>query len=429
MTKMERTPVGLFSYRATTAALSPIVPILLRRRASRGKEDQARINERLGLDLPARPQGQLVWIHGASVGESIAALPLIESLLERPDRTVLITSGTVTSAAILRERLPARSLHQFIPIDTPAATARFLDHWRPDVGLFVDSDIWPNLVVGAKTRGIRLCLINARMSERSFSGWRWAPKTAARLLSAFDLCLAQDEEIAARFRSLGAPSVHAIGSLKADAPPLPADSQRLATLCAAIAGRPILLAAQTHPGEDETILPAHDLLRQKHPDILTIIVPRHVDRGPEVAMLCGVRPARRRALSELPSTNTAVYVADTMGELGLFYRIASFAFVGGSLARHGGQNPLEPARLGCAVLAGPHTFNFASAYNAIFTAQGTGLVHSSSDIAHMTHRLLENPAETKAIGARASAAAAALGGAVARTVALVEQLLAQDARA
>jgi len=426
---MERTPIGLFSYRTATAALSPIIPILLRRRAHRGKEDQSRVNERLGLDLPARPPGELVWVHGASVGESIAALPLIERLLERPERNVLVTSGTVTSANMLRERLPARALHQFIPIDTPAATARFLDHWRPDVGLFVDSDIWPNLVVGAKTRGIRLCLVNARMSERSFSGWRWAPKTAAKLLSAFDLCLAQDEEIAVRFRSLGAPNVHAIGSLKADAPPLPADPPSLATLCSAIAGRPILLAAQTHPGEDETILPAHDSLRQKRPNILTIIVPRHVERGPEIAMLCGARPVRRRALGELPSIDTAVYVADTMGELGLFYRIASFAFVGGSLVRHGGQNPLEPARLGCAVLSGPHTFNFTSAYNAIFAAQGLGLVHSSSNIADMTHRLLENPAETKAIGAKASAAATELGGAVANTIAFVEQLLAQNARA
>jgi 3-deoxy-D-manno-octulosonic-acid transferase len=426
---MERAPIGLLSYRAATVALSPIIPLFLRRRAERGKEDEARINERVGLDLSPRPPGPLVWVHGASVGECIAALPLIEALLQHPDRNVLITSGTVTSAKLLRDRLPSRALHQFVPIDTPAATARFLDHWRPDAGLFVDSDIWPNLIVGAKSRGVKLCLVNARMSERSFKGWRWAPKTAARLLSAFDLCLAQDEEIAARFRTLGAHNVHAIGSLKADAPPLPADPQSLAALCAAVAGRPILLAAQTHPGEDETILPAYDALRQTNPDLLTIIAPRHVERGPEIAMLCGARPVRRRALGELPTINTAIYIADTMGELGLFYRMASFAFIGGSLVRHGGQNPLEPARLGCAVLAGPHTFNFASAYNAILNAQGLGLVHSSSDIAAMTRHLLGNPMEAKSIGAKALAAAATLGGAVAKTMSFVEQLLAKDARA
>jgi 3-deoxy-D-manno-octulosonic-acid transferase len=342
---------------------------------------------------------------------------------------VLVTSGTVTSAQIMAERLPRRALHQFVPIDLPGATRRFLDHWKPDVGLFVDSDIWPNLVLGARDRGIRLALVNARMSERSFAGWRWASKTAAALLSAFDTCLAQDDEIAGRLKILGARDVRTIGSLKADAPPLPADPDKLDALRAAIGGRPILLAAQTHPGEDETILPASDTLRHVFANLLTIIVPRHVDRGAEIAMLAGTRPARRRALGELPDAETSVYVADTMGELGLFYRLAAFAFVGGSLIRHGGQNPLEPARLDCAVLAGPHTFNFASAYEAIFRLQGAGLVHSSSEIAAMAERLLGDPAEARRLSAAAAAAADTLGGAVAKTVAIVEQLLGCHARA
>jgi 3-deoxy-D-manno-octulosonic-acid transferase len=425
MTAMVRTPIGFLSYRAVTSAL---FPVLLRRRAGSGKEDQARINERLGLDLPPRPAGPLLWVHGASVGECIAALPLIESLLRQQDRNVLVTSGTVSSAKIMRERLPARALHQFVPIDTPAATARFLDHWRPDVGLFVDSDIWPNLVLNANARGMKLALVNARMSERSFSGWRWAPKTAAALLSAFDLCLAQDEEIASRFRQLGARNVAAIGSLKADAPPLAADARELDMLCSAISGRPLLLAAQTHPGEDETILPVHDTLRQTIPDLLTIIVPRHVERGPEIAMLCGTRAVQRRALGELPSRDVAVYVADTMGELGLFYRLTTFAFIGGSLVRHGGQNPLEPARLNCAVLAGPHTFNFSSAYRAIFSRQGLGLVQSSAEIADLARQLLHDPAKAKSSGMAAASAAATLGGAVDKTVAAIERLLACHAR-
>lgn len=422
-------PLGYRTYRAFTAAFAPLVPLLLRRRAARAKEDRARINERLGRDLPPRPDGALVWVHGASVGECIAALPLIDALLEDGRRNVLVTSGTVTSARLMAERLPPRAIHQFVPIDLPRAAGRFLDHWRPQAGLFVDSDIWPNLVLGAHERGIKLALVNARMSERSFAGWRWASKTAAALLSAFDICLAQDEEIAQRFRILGARDVRAIGSLKADAPPLPADAQELEALCLAIGGRPILLAAQTHPGEDETILPASDVLRRTIPDLLTVIVPRHVERGPEIAMLCGTRPARRRALGELPSPETSVYIADTMGELGLFYRLASFAFVGGSLIRHGGQNPLEPARLDCAVLAGPHTFNFTSAYEAIFRLQGTGLVHSSGEIAEIARRLLADPPEAKRLADAAASAAATLGGAVAKTVAAIEQLLSQDARA
>jgi 3-deoxy-D-manno-octulosonic-acid transferase len=426
---MTRGPIGYRAYRIATAALTPVVPLFLRRRAARAKEDRSRVNERLGRDLRPRPEGPLIWVHGASVGECIAALPLIDALLEDERRNVLVTSGTVTSARMMSERLPSRAIHQFVPIDLPSATARFLDHWRPDAGLFVDSDIWPNLVFGAKERGIKLALVNARMSERSFAGWRWARKTAAALLSAFDICLAQDDEIAQRFRTLGARDVRAIGSLKADAPPLPADPQHLEALSLAIANRPVLLAAQTHPGEDETILPAADHLRRTIPDLLTIIVPRHAERGSEIAMLCATRPAKRRALGELPAPDTAVYIADTMGELGLFYRLASFAFVGGSLIRHGGQNPLEPARLDCAVLAGPHTSNFTSAYEAIFRLQGAGLVHSSTEIAAIAQRLLQDPSEAARLGKAAAAAADTLGGAVAKTVAAIEQLLAQDARA
>ncbi len=426
---MGRAPIGFLAYRAATAALAPAIPLLLRRRAARGKEDRTRVNERLGLDLPPRPDGPLIWVHGASVGECVAALPLIDTLLRDNARNVLVTSGTVSSARMMSERLPPRALHQFVPIDTPAATTRFLAHWRPDVGLFVDSDIWPNLILGAKAQGTKLALVNARMSERSFAGWRWARGTATALLSAFDVCMAQDEEIAQRFRTLGGRDVRVTGSLKADAPPLPADAGELEKFRAAIAGRPVLLAAQTHASEDETILPAHDVLRRTLPDLLTIIVPRHVERGPEIAMLCGTRPARRRALGEIPGTDTAVYVADTMGELGLFYRLANFAFVGGSLVRHGGQNPLEPARLGCVVLAGPHTFNFRSAYEAIFRAQGIGLVRSSIEIAEIARWLLGSPAEAKALGEAASRAAATLGGAVARTVTVVEDMLGRHARA
>lgn len=426
---MARGPIGYRAYRLATAALAPAVPLFLRRRAARAKEDRTRVNERLGRDLRARPAGPLIWVHGASVGECIAALPLIDALLEDERRNVLVTSGTVTSARLMSERLPARAIHQFVPIDLPSATVRFLDHWRPDAGLFVDSDIWPNLVFGAKERGIKLALVNARMSERSFAGWRWARKTAAALLSAFDICLAQDDEIAQRFRALGARDVRAIGSLKADAPPLPADPHQLEALKLAISNRPVLLAAQTHPGEDETILPTGDLLRRTIPNLLTIIVPRHPERGSEIAMLCATRPSKRRALGELPGPDTAVYVADTMGELGLFYRLSSFAFVGGSLIRHGGQNPLEPARLDCAVLAGPHTFNFTGAYDAIFRSQGMGLVRSSSEIADIAQRLLRDPSEAAHLGKAAAAAADTLGGAVAKTVTAVEQLLGQDARA
>lgn len=416
-------PIGLSLYRWLTTALSPAVPLLLARRLTRGKEHRERSDERLGIASLPRPEGLLIWIHGASVGESVAALPLIDALIAALPCHVLLTSGTVTSAKVMQQRLPPKTIHQFVPIDTPAATARFLDHWQPQIGLFVDSDMWPNLILNARDRGVKLAQINARISARSFANWRRVRKSAAVLLTAFETCLALDEDIAARFRALGARDVRVTGSLKADAPLLPADPEKLNALKTAIGARPVFLASQTHQGEDETILPAHDALHRQFPNLLTIIVPRHPERGSAIAMLCGTRPCKLRSRGELPDASTAIYIADTIGELGLFYRLARFCFVGGSLIRHGGQNPLEPAKLGCAVFAGPHTFNFTDAYDAIFTAQGTGLVTSAGEIAASAASLLADPAEASRLGTAALQSAERLGGAVAKTVDVVTKML------
>ena len=423
---MERMPLGIRAYRLATTILSPVIPALLRRRRRRGKEDLDRVSERLGHSSVGRPEGRLIWIHGASNGECLSALPLVETFVARKLK-VLMTSGTVTSAELMKLRLPSGAVHQFVPIDSPSATTQFLKHWRPDVGLFVDSDLWPNLVLGAKAAGTRLALVNARMSQRSFESWSWARKTVGALLAAFDVCLAQDEEIAARFKELGASDVRVVGSLKEDAPPLPFDANELDLLKSAIGGRPILLAAQTHPGEDETILPAHDALRHPYPDLLTIIVPRHPSRGAQIVELCATRPSSLRSRGDAITKDTAVYVADTMGELGLFYRLASFAFVGGTLVPRGGHNPLEPARLHCAVLAGPHTFNSSSAYRAVFDAQGTGRVLTSADIARVAKQLLDDPTQARALGDAAARGALTLGGAVEKTSDVVSGLLGRHA--
>jgi len=416
---------GLAAWRLLTGALSPVARLLLRRRAAHGKEDWARLNERLGVSGKARPNGRLVWVHGASVGESLSALPLIEKLLE--NATVLVTSGTVTSAAMMSQRLPKGALHQFVPLDTPSAVARFLDHWRPDAGLFVESDLWPNLILGAKARGVKLALVNARISARSAERWGWAKKSVAALLASFDMVLAQDDEGAERFRKLGARNVEVVGSLKADAPLLPVDEDALAQLRQAIGPRPVLLGAQTHPGEDETLLPAHDLLRARFPDLLTILVPRHTVRGADLEMLCGARACKRRSTGGQISPQTSVYIADTMGEMGLFYRLAPFCFLGGTLVPLGGHNVLEPAALHCAVLAGPHTNSAPRAYEAVLQAQGFGRIASSSDIAREAERLLGDPAAARAAGEAAAHGAAALAGAVGRTEIALRTML--DARA
>ncbi|HET7085063.1 MAG TPA: 3-deoxy-D-manno-octulosonic acid transferase [Rhizomicrobium sp.] len=416
------------AWRLATGALTPVAPLLLKQRAARGKEDWARLNERLGMAGLQRPAGKLIWVHGASVGESLSALPLIERLLEMDQTSVLVTSGTVASAAMMSQRLPPgtlnqHALHQFVPLDTPRAVARFLDHWRPDAGLFVESDLWPNLILQAHARGVKLALVNARISARSTERWRWAKKSVAALLGAFDLVLAQDEEGAARFRKLGARAVEVVGSLKADAPPLPVDEDALAALRQAIGGRPVLLAAQTHPGEDETVLPAHDQLRGRFSDLLTILVPRHTGRGSDLEMLCGTRAYKRRSTGGQISPQTAIYIADTMGELGLFYRLAPFCFLGGTLVPLGGHNVLEPAQLHCAVLAGPHTQSAPRAFTAVLEAQGFGTVASSADIAREAARLLSDPVTARAAGDAAARGAATLSGAVARTADALKALL------
>jgi 3-deoxy-D-manno-octulosonic-acid transferase len=418
-------PFGLRAWRVLTGMASPFARLLLRRRATRDKEDWTRLNERLGMAGLARPEGRLVWIHGASVGESLSALPLIEKLQEHA--SVLVTSGTVTSAAMMGQRLPPGALHQFVPLDMPGAVNRFLDHWKPDAGLFIESDLWPNLILGAASRGVKLALVNARISARSAERWGWARQSMKRLLSAFDMVLTQDEDGAGRFRELGARNVQVVGSLKADAPPLPCDEEALAELRRQIGNRPVLLAAQTHPGEDETVLPAHDLLRGRFPDLLTILVPRHTARAADIEMLCGSRATKRRSTGDRISAQTAVYIADTMGELGLFYRLTRFCFLGGTLVPLGGHNVLEPAVLHCAVLAGPNTASATGAYAAVLEAQQFGLVTSSADIAREAGRLLENPAMAMAAGDAAARGAATQSGAVTRTAAALAMML--DARA
>ena len=425
---MARLPFSIHAWRWLGIAATPLMPLLLRQRAARGKEDHARMGERLGQAGMARPAGRLIWVHGASVGESLAALPLIEKLVA-DGVSVLVTSGTVSSAGMMQARLPQGAIHQYVPLDVPRAAALFLDHWRPDAGLFVESDLWPNLLLEARSRGIKLALINARISERSAAGWKRAPRMARALLDAFDIILAQDEEFAARFRALGARSVTVAGSLKADAPPLSCDPVALQAMRDAIGQRPLLLAAQTHPGEDETVLPAHDALRARFPDLLTIIAPRHVERGPDIAMLCGSRKSARRAAKDPVTADTAIYIADTMNELGLFYRLTHFCFLGGTLVPMLGHNPLEPAVLECAVLAGPSRANSARAFEAVLGAQGFGSVHTSGDIAREAERLLSNPGAARAAGQAAAHGAASLSGAVEKTIAALETLTGHNARA
>lgn len=331
--------LGLTLYRGAWGLAAPLVPLILRSRAKRGKEEVKRLSERLGRASLPRPPGKLIWIHCASVGEALAALALVSALLEKADCHVLVTTGTVTSAQLMAQRLPPRAIHQYAPLDSGRATKRFLDHWHPDLALFVESELWPNLIVEGHTRGMKMALVNARLSQRSFRRWRMAPGLVKRLLCSFDECLAQDAGVAGRLTALGAPSVRITGSLKADAPPLPVDEAALQAFSSALGVRPLFLAASTHPGEDEILLDVAKALHGFGSNALTVIVPRHPRRGPEIEALARARgfTAARRATGALPAPETQIYIADTLGELGLFYRVTNFAFLGGSLVPHGGQ--------------------------------------------------------------------------------------------
>ena len=418
---------ALALYRGAWGLASAVAPLMLRARAGRGKEDPARIGERHGRASRARPSGTLVWVHGASVGESIAALPLVTAILEKQDRHVLVTTGTVTSARLMGDRLPPRAFHQYAPLDSPASVRRFLGHWRPDLALFVESEFWPNLILETQARGVPMALINARISERSYRGWSRAGALAKRLLSSFDECLAQDDATGTRLEALGAQSVTVSGSLKADAAPLPVDEAALEQFRAAIGARPLFLAASTHPGEETLLLDV--ALKLRATNALTVIVPRHPVRGAEIeaeAIAKGLTVGRR-STGALPVSMTDVYIADTLGELGLFYRAAPFAFLGGSLIPHGGQNPLEPARLGTAVITGPHTHNFDETFRALLASQGEGLVRTTEDLHTLVARLIDDRALALHLGERAQMAAAGMGGALKQTVDVAEALLARHA--
>ena len=421
-----RLPAGLRMYRLLSAAVGPFTPILLARRLRRGKEHQQRLPERRGENRIARPEGPLVWLHGASVGELASVLPLIDRIRAR-GIAILVTTGTVTSGGLAEQRLPREVIHQFIPLDIPRFVRRFLDHWQPDLALFVESELWPNMMIESAARGIPMVLVNARLSENSFDRWRRLPNSIAALLQRVDLCLAGTSSDAARLSELGASNVTTTGNLKLDVPPPPADPAALATLQNAIAGRPLIAAASTHAGEEEVIIEAHARLHKNFPGLLTLIAPRHPERGPsiaEIAARAGLTAALR-SRGELPSRTTQIYVVDTVGELGMIYRLASAVFVGGSLVKHGGQNPIEPAKLRTAILHGPHVWNFADVYNALDNAHGAEPVEDVNRLTAHLAAWLTDPDACARVGEAGHVVMENLGGALDRTLASLDPYLMQ----
>ncbi len=414
-------------YRFATLIATPLVPPALNWRAARGKEDRERLGERMGQASRPRIEGPLIWLHGASLGEGLSLLPLVDRLAQQ-GLEMLVTTGTVTSAHTLAPRLPVGAVHQFAPLDSPRFIETFLDHWRPAVAIFAESELWPNMIAGLRQRRTPLVLANARISETSAARWgRW-PKTARRIFGAIDLCLAQDADNAERFRTLGAPNVRVAGNLKFDAPSPRVDAAQLAAFVAAIGPRPVWAAVSTHPEEEAAILDAHTLLSQRLPTLLTLIAPRHPERGGLLAERAGTRglSSARRSVVSAPMQDTQVYIYDSIGELGVVFRSASMVFMGKSLvAPGGGQNPIEPAQCGCAVLHGPHVGNFSQVYATLDAVKGAAQVDDAAALARAIQVLLTEPATLRRMGRAAATSVEKLGGAARATVAAIEPYLAR----
>jgi len=394
-------------YSAVVTLAIPLVRFHLESRCRRGKENPLRVKEREGIASKPRPDGRVIWIHAASVGESISVLPLIEKLLAHDqDMNLLLTTGTLTSADLMKKRLPERVTHQFVPMDIHHWCERFLDHWKPSLVIWVESEFWPNILCAVKNRHIPLILLNGRISPQSYRRWQKCRWFIAGILANFDICLAQSDDDARYISNLGGENVIHLGNLKRAAPALPDDENALVSLQDRIQGRPRWLLSSSHPGEEEIVLSVHQELTRHFPDILTVIVPRHPERGDSIARASRAKGLhiRQRATGELPEQDTAIYVADTVGELGLFYRLCPIVLMGKSmLAPGGGQNPYEPATLGCTVILGPNMGNFMELSREMIDADVAFQVADQSHLLEYLVALLNSPAllETRAIAAKA----------------------------
>lgn len=396
-------PLPLRIYTLAANLLAPLAYRRVRAKLLAHGTERARLRERLGHATAARPDGRLIWFHAASVGESLSVLRLIEHMGHTDANwNFLITSGTATSGKVLSNRLPPRCQHQFAPLDSRAAVGRFLTHWRPDLAVFVESEFWPQMLGLTHAAGVPMALLNARISDRSMRGWKRFDRTARHLLGMFTLIHCQDRRTEANLHDLGLDHARAGRNLKSLSGPLPHDADALARMHEALGARPLWLASSTHPGEDEIMLAAHARLLERWPDLLLILVPRHPERTPDIDALIAAAglSATRRTTGALPDARTQIYLADTLGETGLWYRLSPITCLCGSFVPVGGHNPYEPAHAGSALLHGPLHANFADTYGELRAAGASTEVEDASDLAEAVAGLLADPAALDSAQAR-----------------------------
>lgn len=415
---------ALTAYRWAGAAAYPLIGGYIAWRASKGKEERARRRERYGVAGQPRPAGPLVWIHAASVGETVAVVPLIERILDYGIHVVL-TTGTVTSAKIAAERLDGRAIHQYVPLDLKPAVSRFLNHWKPDLAIIAESEIWPMTILELGARRVPQILVNGRLSDRSFASWKKRSFLADALFENLAHVVAQSELDAERFLALGARPVTVSGNLKVDSEPPPVDLGSLIELQQQIGQRKTWAAVSTHEGEEEVAGEVHGLLRERHPDMLTIIVPRHPDKAGAVETAFAAKGLKvaRRSRRDPVTPETDILLGDTVGEMGLYLRLTEIAFVGRSLTGEGGQNPLEPAMLETAVLSGRNVQNFRDTYQHLIDSGGARLVRDREMLAGAVNFLLCNEPARREMMAAGVAAVDEMRGALDRTLKALEPFI------
>ena len=382
------------SYLVASSLISPLGRVIARNRIKAGKEDPNRIEERFGFATQKRPEGKLIWLHSASVGESISILSLVKELRKTfPEATIFLTTGTITSARVLKGYLNEKILHQFVPYDIKLGVKRFLEHWKPSIAILVESELWPTLIFEINKRSIPLLLINGRLSSKSLKFWKKYPKAAKALIQKIDFITVQTKDTREELIGLGyeKKQVKVIDTLKQSAKPLPVNLDDLRQFETILSNRIIWVAASTHPGEEELIINAYQSLIHKFKEMFLILVPRHPERGQEIRKLLDQKGFESKLRSEIkfPSEDDKIFIADTLGELGIWYRLAQFAIVGGSLIPKGGHNPYEPALLGCPIIHGSHTFNFAKAYERLFSKNGSLEVNQETVLEDVIEKVMD----------------------------------------
>jgi len=380
----------IFIYKLITILLYPFIPLYLRIRILNNKEDVNRINERYGIASQKKKEGKLIWFHAASIGESLSIITLIKEIQKKNSSQILVTTGTKSSAQLIKQKLNKKITHQFIPLDNPLFIERFLSYWRPSIGIFVESEIWPNLILKSKEKKIKLIIINGRMTSKTFKRWSVFSSVSRKIFSCFDDCFTQNNDSLIHYQKLGVNKACHTGNLKFTSSPNKIDVKAKNKIKKIFEGRKIFVAASTHPGEEDIILDITKEIRSVRKEFISVIIPRHPNRKSFIKNQV-LEKVILRSQSKKIKKDTSIYIADTLGELELFYSIADFIFIGGSFVNHGGQNPIEASYYGKLIHHGKFIQNFTDVYSILKKSHITKLVKSPQELVRHIQKNYDKP--------------------------------------